>query len=163
MPEDDRHSLAQDLDLISSPEERARREAANGLVLYDAVDLFANQLSLLLHLQRITLVGMSAYAGNFRPAGIEISESKHVPPGAPGPRKSRGNVRLEAVLLIRLVNSIWLDLMPYYKALEAADESERKGQASLTEMEDYLGDLFANQLSSVHDTATGSRPVNQIS
>ena len=36
----------------------------------------------LLHLQRIALEGLSSYAGNFRPAGIEVGGSRHKPPGA---------------------------------------------------------------------------------
>jgi Fic family protein len=33
-------------------------------------------------LHRIALEGISAYAGNFRPAGVEIEGSRHEPPGA---------------------------------------------------------------------------------
>ena len=36
----------------------------------------------LLHLHRIALEGISSYAGNWRPAGIEIGGSKHQPVGA---------------------------------------------------------------------------------
>jgi Fic family protein len=36
----------------------------------------------LLHLHRIALKGLSSYAGNFRPAAIEILGSKHQPVGA---------------------------------------------------------------------------------
>ena len=38
--------------------------------------------SQLLHLHRIALDGLSSYAGNWRPAGIEIKGSKHRPVGA---------------------------------------------------------------------------------
>jgi Fic family protein len=43
---------------------------------------FKIRISTLLHLPRIALDGISSYAGNFRPAGIEIGGSKHQPPGA---------------------------------------------------------------------------------
>ena len=35
-----------------------------------------------LSLHRAALDGISAYAGNFRPAGVEIQGSRHTPPGA---------------------------------------------------------------------------------
>ena len=93
-PEDKtRHSSASDADLISDPDERAAREAKNGLRQIDAVveivehyietgRPFRLRVSTLLHLHRIALDGISAYAGNFRPAGIEIGGSKHQPMGA---------------------------------------------------------------------------------
>jgi Fic family protein len=43
---------------------------------------FRLRLSHLLHLHRIALEGISSYAGNFRPAGIEIGGSRHEPAGA---------------------------------------------------------------------------------
>ena len=33
-------------------------------------------------LHREALAGISSYAGNYRPAGVEIEGSKHQPPGA---------------------------------------------------------------------------------
>ena len=91
--EQDRHRRALEADLIADPEERANQEARNGLRQFDAViELvehflqperpFRLRLSHLLHLQRIALDGISAYAGNFRPAGIEIKGSRHQPVGA---------------------------------------------------------------------------------
>lgn len=38
--------------------------------------------SMILDLHRIALDGLSHYAGNFRPADVEIGQSKHVPPKA---------------------------------------------------------------------------------
>ncbi len=80
-------------ELISDPDQRAAREASNGLRQIDAVvemvehyvetgRPFRLRVSILLHLHRIALEGISAYAGNFRPAGIEIGGSKHQPIGA---------------------------------------------------------------------------------
>jgi len=89
----DRHSKALEAELISDPEEKARVEARNGLKQADAVvesiEYFSHperkfklRVSLLLHLHRIALKGLSSFAGNFRPAEIEIGGSKHKPPGA---------------------------------------------------------------------------------
>lgn len=91
--EDDRHSKALEAELITDPDEKARREARNGLKQFDAVveliDYFLQpdrkvrlRPSHLLHLHRIALDGISAYAGNWRPAGIRIGGSKHEPIGA---------------------------------------------------------------------------------
>ena len=90
---EDRHSKALEAELISDPDALARQEARNGLRQFDAVmemvDYFLQperpfklRTSHLLHLHRVALDGISAYAGNFRPAGIEIRGSKHQPVGA---------------------------------------------------------------------------------
>lgn len=88
-----RHSKALDADLISDPDERARAEVRNGLRQFDlGMEIVAHALakgagyrlrpSALLALQRAALEGISLYAGNYRPAGIEIQGSRHTPPGA---------------------------------------------------------------------------------
>lgn len=87
-----RHSRALEPELISDPVKKAEAEASNGLRQYDlavefvqqAIDRHAFKLrvSLILSLQREALRGISAYAGNFRPGDVEISHSKHNPPGA---------------------------------------------------------------------------------
>ncbi len=94
MTEDaDRHSKAFEAELITDPDELARREARNGLRQFDAVmeiveyhlqpdRPFKLRPSTLLHLHRIALDGISRYAGNYRPAGIEIRGSVHKPIGA---------------------------------------------------------------------------------
>ena len=85
---EDRHSKALEAELVADPSELAKREARNGLRQFDAVvEMIGSFLdperpfklrpSHLLHLHRIALDGISAYAGNFRPAGIEIAGSKH--------------------------------------------------------------------------------------
>jgi Fic family protein len=89
----DRHSKALEAELVTDPDEKAKAEAANGVKQFDAVAeliedfsdperKFKLRPSHLLHLQRIALEGLSAYAGNFRPAGISIGGSKHQPIGA---------------------------------------------------------------------------------
>jgi Fic family protein len=91
--EQDRHSQALEAELVTDPDEKARVEARNGLQQFDAVieliEYFSDpehefklRPSQLLHLHRIALKGLSSYAGNFRPAGIEIRGSKHEPVGA---------------------------------------------------------------------------------
>jgi Fic family protein len=88
-----RHSKALDANLIADPDERARAEVRNGLRQFDlGMEIVADALSkgahyrlrpsALLALHRVALEGISTYAGNYRPAGIEIQGSKHTPPGA---------------------------------------------------------------------------------
>ena len=91
--EKDRHSHALEAELVADPNEKAKVEARNGVRQFDAVteliEYFSDpdrkfnlRPSQLLHLHRIALDGLSSYAGNFRPAGIEIKGSKHQPVGA---------------------------------------------------------------------------------
>src|ERR1700722_10495458 len=78
--------------LISDPQAKAEAEARNGLRQYDvgiqAIQTalergsFKLRPSLILSLHREALAGISMFAGNFRPAGVEIEGSKHRPPGA---------------------------------------------------------------------------------
>src|SRR6185312_15970138 len=93
MPDEERHSKAADAQLISDPEEKARREASNGLRQASTVNEmveywlqpdrpFKLRVSQLLTLNRIALEGLSAYAGNFRPGPVAIQGSKHQPVGA---------------------------------------------------------------------------------
>ena len=88
-----RHSQAREAELITDPEELARQEARNGLRQFDAVvemveyflhpeRPFRLRPSHVLRLNRIALEGISHYAGNWRPAAIEIGGSKHQPVGA---------------------------------------------------------------------------------
>lgn len=89
----ERHSRALSPELITDPEEKARREAANGLRQFDvAMEIleewrargakFRLRMPTVLTLHRTALEGISAFAGNFRPAGVEIEGSKHEPVGA---------------------------------------------------------------------------------
>jgi len=91
--EAERHSRPIEVDLITDPVERARQEARNGLRQFDAVieqieywlqpeRPFRLRPSAVLHLHRKALEGISAFAGVWRPAGIEIAGSKHAPPPA---------------------------------------------------------------------------------
>lgn len=93
MADELRHSLARDAELITDPDLLAEQEALNGLKQFDAVvemveyfldpdRKFRFRPSQLLHLHRIALEGISSYAGNWRPADIEIGGSRHRPVGA---------------------------------------------------------------------------------
>lgn len=93
MTDEERHSQAFEPELIADPDERAAREARNGLRQFDRVielvDYFLDperpfrlRSSHLLTLHREALDGLSNYAGNFRPAAIAIGGSKHQPVGA---------------------------------------------------------------------------------
>ena len=92
-PREARHSHALEPELIRDPQLKAEAEAANGLRQYDCAvksvqDALERpppirlRLSLILTFHREALQGISAYAGNFRPADVEIRGSKHQPPGA---------------------------------------------------------------------------------
>lgn len=88
-----RHSRAENAELITDPVLKAEAEARNGLRQYDlgarmVVDAIEKggayklRLSQILALQREALIGISVFAGNFRPAGVGIEGSKHEPVGA---------------------------------------------------------------------------------
>lgn len=92
-PDRIRHSVADAANLIPDEEQRARKEAENGLRQFDAVKEqvahwletgrpFRLRVSAILSLHRVALDGISQYAGNFRPADIAIGKSAHKPPGA---------------------------------------------------------------------------------
>lgn len=93
MSDDERHSIAAQVSLITDPIEEARRESENALAQFDRVlDLidvvvrdgrpFRLRTSMILDLHRLALDGLNPYAGNFRPADVEIGQSKHQPPRA---------------------------------------------------------------------------------
>ncbi|MGO4125732.1 Fic family protein [Inquilinus sp. YAF38] len=85
-----RHSIPLSADLVTDPDEKARRESLNALkqaaLVQEMVETYTQterpfklRPSTLLTLQRVALEGLSAYAGNWRPAGIAIAGSKHTP------------------------------------------------------------------------------------
>lgn len=89
-----RHSKALDANLITDETERAKAEARNGLRQFGrAMEMldywlatpdrpFRLRVSTILDLHRVALEGISAFAGNFRPAGVKIEGSRHEPVGA---------------------------------------------------------------------------------
>jgi Fic family protein len=93
MPSEDRHSEALEANLISDPAQQARQEARNGVRQFDlAIEQieywlqpdrpFKLRPSAIMSLNRLALDGLNAFAGTYRPGGVEIKGSKHTPPGA---------------------------------------------------------------------------------
>ena len=90
----DRHSQAEAAELISDPDERARREAENGLRQFDvAINIIAEHVkdkerpfklraSRILQLHKAALDGIHLLAGTFRNTAVKIQGSKHQPPEA---------------------------------------------------------------------------------
>jgi len=114
----DRKSKAASPDLITDPDERARREVENGFRQFDRVLELIDQSrerpfklrpSTILALHREALAGISSFAGNYRPAGIEISGSKHEPVGA-------HIVAEEIEHMCDYVNEHWNDRTPLHLA-----------------------------------------------
>jgi len=88
-----RHSKADIPTLLSDEDEIALKEAANGLLQFDAVaaeimtgiergDAYKLRPSTILALHKIALDGIDAYAGNWRPGDVRIGKSEHEPPHA---------------------------------------------------------------------------------
>ena len=87
-----RDSRALEPQLITDPKARAEAEARNVLRQYDAGlaviqsgierGSFKLRPSLILALHREALSGISTFAGNYRPGGVEIQGSNHEPVGA---------------------------------------------------------------------------------
>ena len=92
MTSEDRHSVADTVEIIQDPDALARQEAENGLRQYNAaMDVVRNhvndakrpfrlRVSHILMLNRMALAGIERMAGAFRTTGIKIGKSKHVPP-----------------------------------------------------------------------------------
>lgn len=89
----DRHTEAEEPDLVSDPLERAEREAANAVAQFDHVlDLvdevarsnrpFRLRVSTVLKLHGIALAGLHSRAGAFRQTPVTIHQSCHQPPDA---------------------------------------------------------------------------------
>ncbi len=89
----DRHSFASEAEIITDPELKAQQEAQNGLKQFalvtemiesylDPERPFRLRPSHLLGLHRAGLLGLTGYAGLWRPSSIEIQGSHHAPPAA---------------------------------------------------------------------------------
>jgi Fic family protein len=212
-----RHSHALEPDLIANPQLKAEAEAKNGLRQYDlgirivetaierGTDAFRLRPSTLLSLHREALMGISAYAGNWRPAGVAIEGSAHVPVGAHlvpeliesmcgyvnDRWKDATAINLAAYVMWRLnwihpfddgngrtsrmtsyvVMSIKIgrvlagtptipeqivsNRVPYFDALDTADEAWKEGRIDVAKMEGLLAGLLANQLMSIYKLAGG--------
>lgn len=86
-----RHSEAESASLITDPVEKAEKEAANALLQAERVQQYIMQCidrggnfrlrpSTLLDLNRCAIQGLDAYAGSWRPGGVKINKSSHLPP-----------------------------------------------------------------------------------
>lgn len=87
----DRHSVAQQLELITDPDEKARREAANGIRQFNlAMDIvrthvkdaerpFRLRPSTILLLHKAALDGIHVLAGTYRNTPVSIGGSAHSP------------------------------------------------------------------------------------
>lgn len=93
MPEEIRHSRAQEPVVVTDPDELARLEAFNTARQYLRIEemvgyflepdhSFKLRPSHILTLHRAALEGISATAGVWRPGGVEIGGSRHTPPQA---------------------------------------------------------------------------------
>ena len=87
-----RHSRAESASLVADPIEKAKLEASNSLKQAERVRQYVLSFidgdrpfrlrpSMLLDLNRCAIKGLDAYAGVWRPGGVEIGKSAHTPPG----------------------------------------------------------------------------------
>lgn len=119
--DESRHSKAESASLVDDEEERARLEARNALSQFDLVLKIINDFvtapervfrlrpSMIQSLHREALNGLSRFAGNWRPAGVEIGQSLHKPP----------DVHLVAALVEEMcdyVNENWSAKTPIHLA-----------------------------------------------
>ena len=86
-----RHSIAQEPELITNPDEKARREAENGIRQFNlALEIIRNHVkdserpfrlrpSIILQLHKAALDGIHLFAGTFRNTPVQIGGSKHSP------------------------------------------------------------------------------------
>lgn len=93
MDSEDRHSKALEPELIADPELKAQQEVKNGFRQFDSVieqveywrqpeRVFKLRPSAIVALNRTALEDLTAFAGIYRPTGIEIKGSRHQPPSA---------------------------------------------------------------------------------
>ena len=89
---EDRHSKADPVELISNPDEKARREAENGVRQFKAAvevireniqrgqESFRLTQAIILDLHQKALDGIHPLAGTYRNSPVSIGQSKHNPP-----------------------------------------------------------------------------------
>jgi fido (protein-threonine AMPylation protein) len=108
----DRHSHAEDAQLLSDPDEIARREAENGLRQFtialemirsyvkDRERPFKLRAALILQLHKAALDGLHPLAGTYRNTQVRIGGSRHQPPDA-------ASVADEVQMMCEYVNDNW--------------------------------------------------------
>jgi len=193
---EDRHSKADAVELITDPEEKANREAENGVRQFkEALGIirasigsgsrFRLNQSIILRLQHKALEGIHPLAGTYKNSPVYIGNSSHFPPphievpdlvaemcGYVNANWHMGAIHLAAYILWRMnwihpfsdgngrtaradsilpgtptiPDLIAADKRPYYKALEDADNSWKRGIVALSGMEAMLESMLAQQL-----------------
>lgn len=203
---EDRHSQADPVELITDPDEKARREAENGVRQFkEALEIirgsvksetkFKLKQSIILRLHQKALEGIHPLAGTYRNSPVYIGKSNHFPPSHTeipdlvaemcdyvNENWHMSGIHLAAYLLWRMnwihpfadgngrtarvvsyvVLSVKLDSIlpgvptipdliasdkaPYYKALEGADDSWKRGMIAIADMEAMLESMLAEQL-----------------
>jgi Fic family protein len=110
----DRHSFTEARELITDPDEIARRETENGLRQFElALEIIRSHVKerdrpfrlrpyLILQLNEAALRGIHPLAGTFRNTTIQISKSRHIPP-------EPFMVSEEVSLLCDYVNQNWAE------------------------------------------------------
>lgn len=111
---EDRHSQAEPVELIADPDERARREAENGVRQFKAaVEIIKQHVhapdkkfrltqSLILDLHQKALDGIHPLAGTYRNSPVMIGQSSHIPP-------RHSEVPDHVVEMCNYVNDHWED------------------------------------------------------
>ena len=215
-----RHSKAEQTAVVADDIEKAKREAANGLRQTERVREYVMSViegrpfklrpSTILDLNRCAIDGLDSYAGVWRPAGIAIGQSKHMPPGGhlvpelveelceyvndhwsdcsaihlssfvmwrlnwihPFTEGNGRTSRAASYLILCAKECAWFpgvktipdqiiaNRTSYYEALETADAkfavlSPKFDKDIVSDMEELIGALFANQLKSAFDNAVG--------
>ena len=203
---EDRHSQAETVELIIDPQEKASREAENGVRQFkEALEIirafvksdnaFKLRQSVVLRLHQKALEGIHPLAGTYRNSPVYIGQSDHIPPPHTevpdlvaemcdyvNENWHMSAIHLAAYILWRMnwihpfadgngrtarvvsyvVLSIKLDSIlpgaptipdliaadkaPYYKALEGADDSWKRGIIAVADMETMLESMLAEQL-----------------
>ena len=155
----ERHTSTEQVELITEPGEKARREAENGLRQTDlALEIirsfvkdkerpFRLRQGMLLQLNAVALEGIHLLAGTYRNGPATIHESNHDPP--PAYRTARAisyvvlSVKLDSLLpgTITIPDQIAADKTPYYDALEASDAPwKAKGDVNVSVIADARRD-----------------------
>lgn len=212
---EDRHSRADPVEFIADPEEKARREAENGVRQFkEALEIIRSSIkkgdespfkltqSIILQLQQKALAGIHPLAGTYRNSPVYIEKSDHFPPpytdvadligdmcGYVNTNWHMSAIHLAAYILWRMnwihpfadgngrtarvvsyvVLSVKLDSVlpgtptipdliaadkrPYYRALESADDSWKRGIVAVADMEAMLEGMLAQQLLSATQEA----------
>ncbi|WP_297298096.1 Fic family protein [uncultured Methylovirgula sp.] len=215
---EDRHSEAEDVALISDPDQIARKEAENGLRQFalaldiirshvkDAERPFKLRVGPILQLHQAALEGLHRLAGTFRNTPVKIHGSRHQPPEPAfvademqalceyvNSNWNKSAVHLAAYVLWKMnwihpfadgngrtaravsyvVLSVKLDSLlpgtptipeqiainkiPYYEALERADEAWTSEKIDVSALEQLVGGMLAHQLINAAREADGDQ------